>query len=338
MRRCWVCHQPVTHTVTGPLPADPNHDPLGIAQPCGHTAGTYVQGNDPRQWRPGVDPQLWVGLAAALLVLAFISRPASCGHRGRRTVLRDRRPPSGPRVIVRSRVMTFDAAGVRSRRAAATPGQWFVAGNTVGAIYRDVAVDPYVADGGGNLWGADAALIAHAPTDLAAALDRISKLEDALAEVHLLASTVNTRHEATWLRTIARIYALSSPLAAAEGVVEPDKQPSPHPFNPNGPICNWPGCGQPPEAAVHAAEGARLAAERGLAGEADQFVCQRCGGANVVWFAPNKLWNEAMGREGGIVCPSCFVRAYEAATGERPVWRLAPNESEAERGLAGEGT
>lgn len=57
-----------------------------------------------------------------------------------------------------------------------------------------------------------------------------------------------------------------------------------------------------------------------------QDVCQRCGGANVVWFAPNKLWNEAMGSEGGIVCPSCFVRAYEAATGRMRVWRLAPND------------
>jgi hypothetical protein len=35
--------------------------------------------------------------------------------------------------------------------------------------------------------------------------------------------------------------------------------------------------------------------------------CQRCLGPNPVWHAPNELWNDVMGSEAGIVCPTCFA-------------------------------
>ena len=52
--------------------------------------------------------------------------------------------------------------------------------------------------------------------------------------------------------------------------------------------------------------------------------CQECDRPNAVWFAPNKIWNAAVPDRVGILCPACFANAYETATGERPVWRFAP--------------
>lgn len=43
-----------------------------------------------------------------------------------------------------------------------------------------------------------------------------------------------------------------------------------------------------------------------------EATCQRCAGPNVVWSARNDLWNEVMGGEGGIVCPSCFAELARA--------------------------
>lgn len=39
--------------------------------------------------------------------------------------------------------------------------------------------------------------------------------------------------------------------------------------------------------------------------------CQRCGGKNVVWSAPNDLWNAIIGKPDGILCPPCFEERAE---------------------------
>lgn len=37
--------------------------------------------------------------------------------------------------------------------------------------------------------------------------------------------------------------------------------------------------------------------------------CQRCGGANPTWHAPNELWNQVTGHPPGlIICPCCFEK------------------------------
>jgi len=56
--------------------------------------------------------------------------------------------------------------------------------------------------------------------------------------------------------------------------------------------------------------------------------CERCRGPNVVWFAPNEIWNAVHG-QWDILCPPCFVQLAEAA-GIRPTaWRVAPEETTA---------
>lgn len=49
--------------------------------------------------------------------------------------------------------------------------------------------------------------------------------------------------------------------------------------------------------------------------------CQRCGNDNVVWFAPNELWNKFSTES--ILCPVCFVKSCEKS-GFVKVWKLAP--------------
>lgn len=78
--------------------------------------------------------------------------------------------------------------------------------------------------------------------------------------------------------------------------------------------------------------------------------CQDCGGANIIWFADNVLWNRVMGGPdahddpGGIVCVTCFVRRVDDAGLAPRGWRLVPDwhwETCAERSvreLASEGT
>jgi hypothetical protein len=57
-----------------------------------------------------------------------------------------------------------------------------------------------------------------------------------------------------------------------------------------------------------------------------EATCQRCGGPNVVWFAPNYVWNEVMPDDGGVLCPTCFIlAAYQAGVGSR--WRVAPDDA-----------
>lgn len=52
--------------------------------------------------------------------------------------------------------------------------------------------------------------------------------------------------------------------------------------------------------------------------------CGRCGRANVVWFTPNHIWNQAV-PEGGILCPVCFIRAAEAVGFDTVAWSIEPN-------------
>lgn len=55
-----------------------------------------------------------------------------------------------------------------------------------------------------------------------------------------------------------------------------------------------------------------------------EALCMDCGGENVVWFAPNDLWNRVMGSPNGIVCPNCFIKRAERAGLDRAAWRLEP--------------
>lgn len=60
--------------------------------------------------------------------------------------------------------------------------------------------------------------------------------------------------------------------------------------------------------------------------------CQRCKRPNVVWFAPNHLWNKVVraNNQPGILCPICFVELAEAI-GIHEVWKVAPNEKSARK-------
>jgi hypothetical protein len=74
--------------------------------------------------------------------------------------------------------VTVDLEAIRARLAAATPGPWF-AGTTNHVFQADVgnvcAVFPHGADIGEH----NTYLIAHAPADIAALLDRCDQLEQA---------------------------------------------------------------------------------------------------------------------------------------------------------------
>jgi hypothetical protein len=51
-------------------------------------------------------------------------------------------------------------------------------------------------------------------------------------------------------------------------------------------------------------------------------ICQKCGGDNIVWFAPNDLWNKHRG-EFNILCPMCFIALCEAG-GVDAIWSVRP--------------
>lgn len=64
-----------------------------------------------------------------------------------------------------------------------------------------------------------------------------------------------------------------------------------------------------------------------------EATCRRCGGPNVVWFAPSPLWNAVM-RGGSIdgpwefdelICPTCFCALAEER-GVASVWRIDARE------------
>lgn len=68
-------------------------------------------------------------------------------------------------------------------------------------------------------------------------------------------------------------------------------------------------------AEVEAERDARLAAARS-ADHWPESVCMDCGGANPVWWTSGIAWNQAMGNEGGILCPSCFAVRFERSFDE----------------------
>ena len=53
--------------------------------------------------------------------------------------------------------------------------------------------------------------------------------------------------------------------------------------------------------------------------------CHKCGGRNLsTWSVYSDRWNFAMGSPLEIVCPQCFVKRWEDATGLVAHWRLVP--------------
>ena len=54
-----------------------------------------------------------------------------------------------------------------------------------------------------------------------------------------------------------------------------------------------------------------------------ESICQKCGGPNVTWFAPNKLWNKYAGIFG-ILCPICFIRQCESSEFKPTAWKIQP--------------
>lgn len=56
--------------------------------------------------------------------------------------------------------------------------------------------------------------------------------------------------------------------------------------------------------------------------------CHKCGQPNIVWFAPNELWNKSVrdANQPEILCPVCFVRLTEAAGFREQTWRVAPRD------------
>lgn len=74
----------------------------------------------------------------------------------------------------------------------------------------------------------------------------------------------------------------------------------------------------------------RLAAKRLLVwarlGAGLPEYCQVCGRRQpIVWHAPDRLWLEVNGREGGVLCPECFDRL----AAEKGLWlRWTPSDKE----------
>jgi len=58
--------------------------------------------------------------------------------------------------------------------------------------------------------------------------------------------------------------------------------------------------------------------------------CHKCGGPNVVWFAPSPIWNKAVREKGEkeILCPVCFIKLAESAGFDQKAWKVAPEEME----------
>ena len=53
--------------------------------------------------------------------------------------------------------------------------------------------------------------------------------------------------------------------------------------------------------------------------------CQQCTRLNPCWWVEAKIWNEVMGSEAGVLCPTCFlVRCDEKGVGRTGAWQLYP--------------
>ena len=54
-------------------------------------------------------------------------------------------------------------------------------------------------------------------------------------------------------------------------------------------------------------------------------TCVECGGWRGAWRTSNHLWQEVVGEQGIVLCPSCFMRRAEAMhIGTRGTWVLMP--------------
>lgn len=56
-----------------------------------------------------------------------------------------------------------------------------------------------------------------------------------------------------------------------------------------------------------------------------EAFCQECNQPNVVWFAPNNLWNAVVrpnGEPDRVLCPNCFIRQAEAKGFTRSAWKV----------------
>ena len=59
-----------------------------------------------------------------------------------------------------------------------------------------------------------------------------------------------------------------------------------------------------------------------------EAICQECGGPNVVWFAPNPIWNLAVDNERQLIlCPVCFVVRAEARGINPTAWVVSPEDA-----------
>lgn len=67
--------------------------------------------------------------------------------------------------------------------------------------------------------------------------------------------------------------------------------------------------------------------------EERRTICDECGSWCPTWFAPNAVWNLAIGGPaatddpGGILCPSCFIAKAEVAGIVPSAWFLTPDEN-----------
>ncbi len=57
-----------------------------------------------------------------------------------------------------------------------------------------------------------------------------------------------------------------------------------------------------------------------------ESYCHECNGPNVVWFAPNEIWNKVIGSSNGILCPVCFIKRARGTPGLDAAWRIAPED------------
>ena len=59
--------------------------------------------------------------------------------------------------------------------------------------------------------------------------------------------------------------------------------------------------------------------------------CDDCGRPNVVWFAPNEIWNKVIRPNGEVetdpmLCPTCFIRRAETSGIEATAWKVEPEQ------------
>jgi hypothetical protein len=57
-----------------------------------------------------------------------------------------------------------------------------------------------------------------------------------------------------------------------------------------------------------------------------ETYCHACGRTNPTWWVAPELWSQIRTDDYvNILCPSCFVVAWEKATGAHIIWQLTPD-------------